>query len=257
MTSVISACLEALNVAPICLSSDSGSSLFFSFRDASRPLPQQPLTMDRGSPPVFIKMYACQASLSVASMMCVLVMAAASIALSPCPSQCSREVGVTGPENSSGVVVPVVVPVASELFDLDFLSHEEPLLLFCPFQRCCDACLSGSENNSDVVAPSVISVASADLDPDFFPVRNFCRCCGCCWFFFCCAASLGWCTCAVNAVILSSSVMLRERCAVAACCCGPCGSSKPTLRYDASGEPEMTLFCGHLSERVCVEMIVL
>ena len=39
--------------------------------------------------------------------------------------------------------------------------------------------------------------------------------------------------------------------------CGPCGRSKPTLRNHASGEHAMTLFCGHLSQRVCVGIVVL
>ena len=78
---------------------------------------------------------------------------------------------------------------------------------------------------------------------------------------FCCGSSthcVSWCTCVINAAMFSSSAMLRERSAVTACCCcGPCGRSKPTLRYHASGEHAMTPFHGHLSQRVRVGMIVL
>ena len=96
---------------------------------------------------------------------------------------------------------------------------------FCPFQRCCDACLSGSENSSDVTAPVVISIASELPNPTSFPVKKNFWCCGCCCWCCCCAASLccrspthcvSWCTCVVNAAMFSCSVMLRERCAVAA-----------------------------------------
>ena len=61
------------------------------------------------------------------------------------------------------------------------------------------------------------------------------------------------------------SVMLRERCAFVACCVLRAAAavaravvhSRRTLRKHASGEHAMTLFCGHLSQRVCVRMIVL
>ena len=125
---------------------------------------------------------------------------------------------------------------------------------FCPFQRCCDAGLSGSA--------VVISVASELLDPDYFPVRHSCCCCGCC----CCKPLLhfshhcvSWCTCAVNAAMFSWFIMLlvRERCAVNACCgcCSPRGRSKQPKH--ASGEHAMTQFCGHMSQHMCVGMIVL
>ena len=67
-------------------------------------------------------MYACKVSLSAASMMCALVVAAASIAL-------SRRRSAHFNENSSDVVASVVFSVASELLGSDFTSCEELLLL--------------------------------------------------------------------------------------------------------------------------------
>ena len=129
LTPVIVVALKALNVAPVWIISVSEWSQFFNFRHASRPWLPLPLTMDRGSPAVCTRMPACKASLSAASMMCALVVAAASIALSrhrfaPCRDAC-----LSGSENSSDVVAPVVVSVSSELLDPDLFSCEELLLL--------------------------------------------------------------------------------------------------------------------------------
>ena len=70
-----------------------------------------------------------------------------------------------------------------------------------------------SENRSDVVAPVVIDIASDLLDPDLFSLLLL--------LLLCCrspAHCVSCCTCAVDAAKFPCSVMLRERCVVAAAC---------------------------------------
>ena len=78
--------------------------------------------MDRGSPPCVHQ------DVRSARLRCLLLPRLVQLFSSSfCPSQRSRDVGLSCSESSSDVVAPVLVPVASENFDLDFLSIEEPL----------------------------------------------------------------------------------------------------------------------------------
>ena len=75
-------------------------------------------------------MYARKASLSADSMTCAFALAAASIALSRHRSVNFNAAAIlAGSENNSDIVAPVVISVASELLDPDFLSCKKLLLL--------------------------------------------------------------------------------------------------------------------------------
>ena len=96
---------------------------FFCFRHASSPLRQHAFTVDRGSPPECTRMYAMQCFVVGYFhdlIMCYCGCVDCGVSSSLCPSQSSRDVGLSGSEFNFGVVGPVVVPVASELFHLHF-----------------------------------------------------------------------------------------------------------------------------------------
>ena len=131
LTSVVVVGLNAPNVAPVSLISVDGSNLFLNFRYASKPLHLFPLRTDRGSPTVCVwnvvrvqgfvarclhdvrACYGCGVNNIISS--------------SFCPCQRCRDACLS--ETSPGVVAPLVMPVTSELLDLDFYSCEELLLL--------------------------------------------------------------------------------------------------------------------------------
>ena len=118
-----------------------------------------------------------------------------------CPFQRCLDVALSGSENSSDVAAQVVISVASELLNCNFISCESS------------------------AAAAVVAVLQA------------CCCCCCCAASICYSSPahcVTWCTCADDAAwLVPFSVMLLvwERCAVAACCvaacCGQCSRSKP------------------------------
>ena len=159
------------------------------------------MTMDPSFPAMCTRMYFCRASLSATSMTHALVMAAAKIALSRLRS----------------------------------------------FHWCRDACLFGSENSSEVVAPDVISVASKLLYPVFFSFEEL---------------LLLWLLLLLLESVLRDLRCQRGHCSILfchvaglgalCCCCGNSGCSERAVINKRSH-----CFRAHLSQRVCVGIIVL
>ena len=110
----------------------SGSSRFFSFYRASRPLAQRPSTTDRGFPPV-----PGSARARLRSHFHLRL----DRRLWPLRRLLGPIVALTssGSENSSDVVAPIVVPIAYELLDPDFVSCGELLLLWLLLLLCCES----------------------------------------------------------------------------------------------------------------------
>ena len=133
-----------------------------------------------------------------------------------CPCPRSRHVDVTVSENSTNVAAPDVVPIASELLDPNFVSCEDLILLLWLLLL---QLTNPLRELMDLRCKSCLSLLHLAL-----PGR-----------------------CSVSVVMLAPC---------SCCCCCKCGRSKPALHGHVSGKRTRALFCGQMSQRACVGVIV-